>query len=293
MKESNEIIKDLTSGEKLSQEYSGYQTIWDASEQFEYPEQNTDAAWNSFKNKISTPKARVFSIRKFAVAASLTLLLAFGAILFYNNLNSVPNTILYVGEGNNVRTIELADGSIITLNINSNLETDEDFGTKHRNVSISGEVYFNVKSNELPFVVKTNKLLTKVTGTQFNIDFFDKSKTKVALNEGSVELIIDKHQPVSIKPGELAIVNQNSSELQITSFSPNNLNAWMSNKLVFENTPLIEVIERLELVLNVTFKYPSHLNNTLLSTTIPSLNADVAAKILSETLEAEFSYTAK
>jgi len=113
------------------------------------------------------------------------------------------------------------------------------------------------------------------------------------LNEGSVELLLENNSPVLIKPGELAIVNHTKGDFTITNFNSINVNAWMSNKLIFENTPLIEVVQRLEQVLGVTFTYPENLETTLISTTIPSLDAEVAAKILSETLEAEFGFSGK
>ncbi|MCZ2131087.1 MAG: FecR domain-containing protein [Bacteroidia bacterium] len=283
------ILSDLEKGYSLPESESGFYTIWEAAENFEYPQLNVDKAWMQLTDRIhpqAAPKPlKVNYFKTWAVAASLALLCAFGAIYYYQSVQITP--VEYVATSQN-KIITLNDGTQITLNHNSKVITDSKFGSKHRNITLQGEAFFDVSKNkELPFVVTTGNLETKVTGTHFNINAFTQNLVKVALTEGSVELNFIQHKVAVLKPGDLAIANQLTNEVSISSFNSNSILAWLDSKLEFVNEPLSDVVERLEHVLGVKFIYPKSMSTVLITTSFPNLDPDLAAAILSKTLETE------
>lgn len=69
-----------------------------------------------------------------------------------------------------VRTILLPDSTEVTLNRYSTLTCPVRFKGKNRNVSLSGEAYFEVhKDARHPFIVQAEEVKVKVLGTHFNL----------------------------------------------------------------------------------------------------------------------------
>ncbi|MCO6495957.1 MAG: FecR domain-containing protein [Bacteroidetes bacterium] len=292
-----DILSDLERGNHLPQSESGFQTIWDAAAKFEYPEQDENAAWVRFKSNLEseplpTPvKLKQNIYRTWAVAASVALLLAFSSYFLVQKFSTNP--IEYVATTHN-EIVKLDDGTIITLNRNSKITTDSKFGKSHRNVTLIGEAFFEVNKNTaIPFIVKTGSLQTKVTGTKFDVESYSTGYTHVALTEGSVELILNNKNAASLRPGELAIINHSKNEVQISTFESGKTLSWLESKLMFENTPLSEVINRLEEVLGVKFDYPKELDSVLITTSFTELNPELIAEVLSQTLQTKVSVVKK
>ncbi|MCK9480755.1 MAG: FecR domain-containing protein [Bacteroidia bacterium] len=285
----SEIVSDLEKGTLLPENEQGFQTIWDASSKFNYPEVDVEHSWQSLKHKIAAQPSevalKVNYFRTWAIAASLALLVAFGALFYVNYFKVKP--IEYVANNQN-KVVQLPDGSTVTLNMFSSIITDSDFGKKHRNIELKGEGYFDVKKNAaIPFIVKTGTLETKVTGTQFDVDAYSNNLISVALNEGSVELQLNPKLVTKLKPGEVALVNKTKNEVFVSQFNKQHTLAWIDNQLVFENEPLVHVIKRLENVLNVKFVYPKNMDSVLITTTFTTLDPELISNILSNTLETE------
>jgi transmembrane sensor len=84
----------------------------------------------------------------------------------------------------------LPDGTKIWLNAGSRIEYTSDYNKKNREVQLSGEGFFKVKTNpNKPFLVKTGTLTIKATGTTFNVKAYPTEKSvTTTLVEGKVEL---------------------------------------------------------------------------------------------------------
>lgn len=108
------------------------------------------------------------------LAAAAGVLLLVGVVLsqFVNvapETASEPSLKRYVTRIGEQKTIDLDDGSAITLNTGS--EVLVDMGGNRRQVSLErGEAFFKVaKNSEAPFAVSIDSRLVTVLGTQFNI----------------------------------------------------------------------------------------------------------------------------
>lgn len=150
-------------------------------------------------------------------------------------------------------TIELPDGSEVVLNGNSTLSYPKDW-TKgsSRQVWLKGEAYFQVRELILgngahqKFQVFTDDLLITVLGTAFNVNTH--GRDLVALEKGKVKLNINESKDtvsVILSPGELGLISE-EGQLTKEQIDPYRYAAWKDNKVIFENTPLIEIIELLQ-----------------------------------------------
>ncbi len=105
--------------------------------------------------------------------------------------------VLSIPRGQNFKLV-LADGSTVWMNAESRLIYPSRFTGDERMVQLNGEAYFQVsKDAEHPFIIQTERLKTKVLGTEINIRHYAADDTHVTLINGKVE--------VSRKSGEDAI----------------------------------------------------------------------------------------
>lgn len=145
----------------------------------------------------------------------------------------------------------LPDGSKVWLNSDSYLKCPGEFDSTHRMVELTGEGYFNIVSNKSwPMYVKTSKGITvKVTGTEFNISSYDNDDVlKFTLVSGEVELLREGTKQIYLvnRSEEIVIpdnVNYKGKRL-IADIYTNT--AWKDGHLIFDNTPMPEVIKKVQ-----------------------------------------------
>jgi len=95
--------------------------------------------------------------------------------------------------------LRLADGTNVWLNAASSITYPTAFTGQQREVSITGEAYFEVSENkEKPFIVKTYSDVITVVGTIFNVNaYLDETATKTSLLQGTVKI-----NNYLLKPGQ-------------------------------------------------------------------------------------------
>jgi transmembrane sensor len=175
------------------------------------------------------------------MAAAITLLLGISFLLKVVVFDSEQLTI--TGSGRNPRDpVQLADGSLVYLNKNSEITFSKKFGRKNRALSLKGEAFFEVKRNEhIPFVVSTYKTTTRVLGTKFNIYSDGSGQVKVSVASGRVEFSApEQHATVKLAAGENGLFSPSREGIQKESNTDPNFLAWKTGVLTFSNTPLSE-----------------------------------------------------
>lgn len=110
--------------------------------------------------------------------------------------------------------VELPDGTVVWLNAGSKLTYNKDYGKELREVTLSGEGFFDVvKMKEKPFVIHTSSINIKVLGTVFNVKSYpEDKKTETSLIRGSIEVTI-KDRPndkIILSPSEKLVVENGS-----------------------------------------------------------------------------------
>ena len=69
--------------------------------------------------------------------------------------------------------VQLSDGTEVNLNYGSKIKYPRNFTGNTREITLTGEGYFDVAHNpDKPFIVKTGKLNVKALGTEFNVQSY-------------------------------------------------------------------------------------------------------------------------
>lgn len=101
--------------------------------------------------------------------------------------------------------VVLPDGSKAWLNAASSLSFPTAFNGDKREVTMTGEVYFEIEKNKTPFVVASPKGNIEVLGTHFNIMAYEDEKAmETTLLEGSIKLQSGDASRI-LKPGQQAV----------------------------------------------------------------------------------------
>jgi len=154
-------------------------------------------------------------------------------------------------------TIELPDGSRVTLNSGSEIQYPTRFSKGIREIKLIGEAFFEVsKDKKHPFIVNTGKMNAEVLGTTFNVSAYnDEMPVKVILATGCVSLFSgdwnSKTEMGILKPGQIAVFNNESKELSVSNVDTEKFLAWKDGNIIFRDDPMSDVIDRLERWFNV------------------------------------------
>ncbi len=152
-------------------------------------------------------------------AAAIVLFIMVGNILLYRWIHlPVEQSHAYqeitVPLGSRSKLL-LPDGSHVALNAGSSLRYRTDFGTKHRNLWLDGEGYFDVNKSSAPFVVHSGSVQIKAVGTSFNVRAYSSEDCiETTLVKGKV-MITDtenrqaESREVTLLPNQKLIVPKN------------------------------------------------------------------------------------
>ncbi len=208
---------------------------------------DTDSAWLDFK-QVNTEVIAVNSTGPsfrvlFGVAASL-LLVAFGALL-YAVLDKGSSPSMTVAQ--EVRStsaavdFDLIDGSSVTLNKNTTIIQQPEFGVKERRVRLEGEAFFDVEHDDkVPFKIEAGALEIKVVGTSFNVRANPGEDVEVTVVEGIVE-VSHLDNKVRLVRDQSATFDTVSQQLLIgRDIDPARI-FWKTKRLKFKGKPLFEV----------------------------------------------------
>lgn len=213
------------------------------------------------------PKKAVLPWRPYAAAAAIAGVLATGYILF--SRLSAPHAETFAVQAGEKRSLRLPDGSQVILNGGSSLILSDAFTTGNREVTLTGEAYFDVAQNAShPFVIHTTSMDIKVLGTAFNVRSYpDEAMDETSLIRGKVQITLKKagNQAVDyvlLPMQKLVVTKSNNADADnnvaankpahIDSLQKNrqidNLaeTAWTENKLAFNNETLETVADKME-----------------------------------------------
>lgn len=196
------------------------------------------------------------------IAAILLLPLLGLSVYLYHQTNVLKSSsirLLEVTTASGVRTkITLSDGSEVWLNSGSTLSYPERFTKDKRQVTLSGEAFFKVKSDkDHRFDVQTSDGITvSAYGTEFNVQAYaEEPEIKATLAEGHIQ-IDQTNQPASqeLIPGEQAVYSRHTQQMQVRKANLLVETAWKDGKLVFRRTPMEEIAKQLSRHFNVNIQ---------------------------------------
>jgi len=202
-------------------------------------------------SKTPTPKRLLTILTRVAAILLLPVLL----LLLYTNLSdkdryaSNLNELEVEAPAGSRMHIELGDGTKVWLNHGSKLKYPYRFDGENRKVFIIGEAYFEVAHNEkIPFIVGTNHLDVKATGTAFNVSAYPgDDAVETTLVEGKV-ILYEKKNNCEIKalsPGECLKFDVQKNRYSLESGNTLKYTAWKDGLLVFKNDNVEGIAKKL------------------------------------------------
>ena len=148
-------------------------------------------SWQKIAHHLKNKKIKLYlNIAKYV--AIVVLAIGVGTLLQINWKSAPEMPPLYtefIVPAGQMSEIALSDGTHVWLNSETTLRYADSFGKESRKVELSGEAFFKVNRNELPFKVKIKDNEVEVLGTSFAaIAYPDEDFSRVTLVEGSVQI---------------------------------------------------------------------------------------------------------
>ena len=234
-----------------------------------------EEAWRKVK------PARSIGWSTIGIAASIAIVLAIGLWMYLGNSSQV--ILLTATTNDTTEHLAFPDSSQATLYHNTSIEYPKEFGKQSREVKlISGEAFFSVEKDESkPFVVHASFADVKVIGTQFNVIIRD-DRVEVGVNEGVV-LVYTGTDSIYVRKGSTTIVKpgQTSAATEMDA----NTWAYATQKLVFKDTPMSDVIRAVEKTYDCTISVSNdNIKNCRLNATFEQDSVGKIVLLISESL---------
>lgn len=141
----------------------------------------------------------------------------------------------------------LPDGSRVWLNSESTIRFPSRFTSDTREVTVSGEAYFEVAKDSIhPFIVSVNGVKVQALGTAFNIHAYpDEPDFSATLVEGSVR-VFDKNNTILLLPSQQVAIDRQGKWQLHNDIETTPLIAWKENRFRFRNTHFDEIARMIE-----------------------------------------------
>ncbi len=243
--------------------FEEYRQLWTLTNHPIAIDPQTENGWQAFARqafdkakpvplpgKTLAARPRYFRLPAYGIAAGVVLLLLFVALRYTRPGNSLLATFTQREiKSDSLRRLALPDGTVVWLNRHSTLRHPRTFAGDHREVYLEGEAFFEVRKDSVrPFRILAGHAVTEVLGTSFNVRAYPGEPTvQVVVATGKVRLGGERQTGQEAEltagwTGTYQIATARTSWLRRTD--PNYL-SWKTGKLVFENTPLGEVLPAL------------------------------------------------
>lgn len=177
--------------------------------------------------------------------------------------------------------IVLSDGTKVWLNAASSLKFPASFNGKIRDVTLTGEGYFEVAplipkggQAKVPFIVSVASPLgdgrgmtVEVLGTHFNVNAYnDENSIATTLLEGSVKVIKEgsansEAKTLQLQPGEQADLAKNGKFKINRNINMEEVMAWKDDNFEFNNTAISAILRQASRWYDVELDYKGPVPN--------------------------------
>jgi ferric-dicitrate binding protein FerR (iron transport regulator) len=287
-------------------DFARFERIWDAAQADNQPAVNTSAAWRTVQRNMHRASQRTneqaervnkpFSVQRndrygnqflFRVAAVLALVAGMGWLTY---------KLRFIGEEHPARSIvtlttndrriskTLPDGTTVFLNRHSTLTYPTTFTDDQRDVTLTGEAFFDVKPDaSRPFRIQARQSIVQVLGTSFTVRAYD-ANVSVAVRTGKVRFSAGEKAVLLTKNQQATVEASADTIRRVLQVSPNEF-AYKTGQLVFDNEPLRDVIQAINQFYNADVKLASaRLGNCRLTTRFDKIPLDTVLTVTAETL---------
>ena len=276
-------------GEQPQEEANALEQAWNLAvhaQQFDLPSEPDTERFGQMREEVLRAAAqeqvhvrthlRLVSTPILRIAASLVVLVLAGTFLW-------TRPISHTAPVGDQLSVQLSDGSTVSLNSGSRLVHNRSFGSKNRRVTLKGEAFFDVAHSDTPFIVETFNGTVTVLGTRFNVRAWESDEdpeTVVALERGSVllESRAKAATPVVLEPGQVSRISGEAGPSAPEQADIEQKTAWRLGGLFFNDTPVGVVVDEIKRRFDVEVEMLP-----------PSLRQERVTLRLSDARDAEFA----
>ena len=197
------------------------------------------------------------------IAAVMSIPLLLGCLWLYFDKADVKHAVQMIEVKTNpgmTTSLILPDSTLVCLNSETVLRYPSHFSEATRKVELEGEAFFDVTSNkEKPFVVAmSSQSQIEVHGTSFNVEAYAEDDCiSTTLIEGSISFSYKDEsgntRKIEMKPHQKLIYELEGNPTRLYKVSGETETAWKDGKIIFDNTPMVEVLRILGKRFNVEF----------------------------------------
>lgn len=231
--------------------------------------------FSGFPNSILPERRPLFRQAIVGLAALLSIPLLTGVVYLYLSRSHVIDQyaeasrqiaayqqqgggdVTYIANPGTNGLIVLPDSSTVRLNGSSTLTVPSRFDASSRELYLSGEGYFDIRHHEeWPMNIHTSKgVVIRVLGTTFDLSAYENDENvKLTLIEGKVVVREEKtgseHEVKPLQEIKISAATGDAGESVdkpvIRAANVQKNTAWVNGELVFDNTPMPEIIKQLE-----------------------------------------------
>lgn len=248
-------------------------------------------------------RSRKTVVKLVFAAASIIALIAIGNSLFFKENNLVPSPAVQpevIAENTLIdfsgkQLVHLPDGSTVLLNDNSSLKYDQNsFNSKTREVTLTGEAFFDIKHNEKkPFIVHTGKIQTRVLGTAFNINAKNSSDDiEVTVARGKVQVGDTQKVYGVITPNQQIKVNKSTLNFEQNTINAAIVTEWKSNYLILDDINMTEAVALIsqKYKVQISIQNEKIKNCRITASFLNEEDLDHVLKVISSVLETDYHY---
>ncbi|GAB1417181.1 DUF4974 domain-containing protein [Paludibacter sp.] len=265
-KEQQELLQIIEHNPQLKKTYNALNILEPTIESHSHDSEQNEI-YDLINNKIfSSNEVKPTQHRTLpywiSIAAMFILLLSMGYYtLTFDKISDVEiNTPKGV-----YSKIELPDGTLVHLNSGSKMIYPTRFKGNERKVKLWGEGYFEVKKDNKPFIVSSQRIRVKVLGTAFNLkNYPSDSISVVTLERGSIELGMVNHKnKIIMKPNEQIVLNKLRSQMLINhNIQASDFSSWKDGEFIFKAISFPDLCNSIERRYNYNFVIKNNAYNS-------------------------------
>ncbi|MEN8156885.1 MAG: FecR domain-containing protein [Bacteroidota bacterium] len=234
--------------------FSEYKRIWqEVGHLGEYGRFDPERGFHRLMEENNLRKVRKRRSRRLVAAVSGTaaaLLVVLGIGHFSDIFPAEDNLVRITAPRGDQTEALLPDGSSVWLNAESSIAYKTSFGRKMRQLDLTGEAFFDVRSGSKPFIVNAiGQLQIRVHGTRFNVMAYpDEEVIETTLEEGRISLLLPGEQGSEryMEPGQWAVFHSGKERFEYRMVNTDLYTGWIHKKIILRNESLLQLVNRLE-----------------------------------------------
>lgn len=294
-------FRDPASREEL---LSFYKWKWEETADEELPMDIQQRMFDKIKNRIReiesegkvTARQPLHIIHRmrwlpYVAAVLICICMGIGSYLYIDHKVGVPREYMVSADKGQRASLVLPDGTKVWLNSHTEIKYGNDYGTKERILTLSGEAYFEVaKDKEHRFVVRTDQMDVEAVGTTFSVKAYREDKGITAsLFSGKVK-VTTAGDCVYLSQGEQATFDKKSGVLSVRALENiGYADMWRNNELAFNGEKLRDIAVLLNRMYNVNIRFESeNIKDYRFSGVIKNNSLDNVFELISLTAPIEY-----